>query len=327
MRLLISLSIALASTAAAQAPLPAPTKPAADSVAASYVPHRVYDTRNKRFTDFESMLADVMYADVVFLGEQHDDPITHRLEAATLEGLTRRRGNIVLALEMFERDAQKPLDDYLAGRVSEKDFLAVSRPWPRYATDYRPMVEFARWYRWPVIAGNVPRRDASAVARAGLPMLDTLNATERAFIATDLNCPHDAYFDRFAKTMGDMSGHGPGPAPTKEALAAQLERIYQAQCVKDETMGESVARAFAAAPPRALVLHVNGSFHSDYRQGTAARAQARLKDKRVSVVSFMPVDDLDKADGRNDRAIGDYIIFTLKPPAPAAAAAAAAAKP
>ena len=46
----------------------APVKPAVDSVQASYVPHRVYDTRNKRFTDFESMVADLMYADVVFLG-------------------------------------------------------------------------------------------------------------------------------------------------------------------------------------------------------------------------------------------------------------------
>ncbi len=311
----------LASIAQAQTAVPAPATPGIDAIPASYVPHRVYDTRNKRFTDFETMLSEIVYSDVVFLGEQHDDPGTHRLEAATLEGLTRRRGNIVLALEMFERDVQKPLDFYLAGRMSEADFLKNARPWPRYMTDYRPMVEFAKWYKWPVIAGNIPRRDASAVARASLTMLDTLNATERAWIAKDLACPHDAYFDRFKETMGDMSGHGPGsgPALSDSAKAAQLDRIYQSQCSKDETMGESIARAFAAAPPRALVLHVNGSFHSDYRQGTAARAQSRLKNKVVSVVSFMPVEDLDKADGKKDRSIGDYIVFTLKPPAPAPA--------
>ncbi len=307
--------VLFAAAAGAQAPVPAPVAPTAGAPPASYVPDRVYDTHAKRFIDFESMLAQLMYADVVFLGEQHDDPGTHRLEAATLEGLTRRRGNIVLALEMFERDVQQPLDDYLAGRISETAFLALSRPWPRYATDYRPLVEFARWYRWPVIAGDIPRRDASAIARAGLTVLDTISATERAFIATNLNCPHDAYFDRFKRAMGDMSGHGPGSgaALTEEAKAAQLERVYQSQCSKDETMAESIARAYAAAPPRALVLHVNGAFHSDYRQGTAARAQSRLKDKLVSVVSFIPVGDLDKADGRNERSIGDYIVFTLKP--------------
>ena len=41
---------------------------------ASYVPHRVYDTKKKRFTDFEAMTADLARANVIFFGEQHDDP-------------------------------------------------------------------------------------------------------------------------------------------------------------------------------------------------------------------------------------------------------------
>src|SRR3974377_370665 len=90
----------------------------ADSLRPSYVPQRVWDTHHKKFIDFESMLADAAAADALFLGEQHDDPATHRLEAATLEGLARRRGNLVLAMEMFERDVQPTLDDYLAGRSS-----------------------------------------------------------------------------------------------------------------------------------------------------------------------------------------------------------------
>src|SRR5437867_1595945 len=45
----------------------------------SYVPHRVYDAKEKRFTDFEAMVADLSRADIVFIGEQHDDPSTHRL--------------------------------------------------------------------------------------------------------------------------------------------------------------------------------------------------------------------------------------------------------
>jgi uncharacterized iron-regulated protein len=295
------------------AQLPAAPKP--DSAApATYTPHRVYDTKKKQFTDFETMLADVMYADVVFLGEQHDDPITHRLEAATLEGLTRRRGNIVLAMEMWERDVQTGLDAYLADKTTEADFLKNARPWPRYATDYRPMVEFAKRYKWPVIAGNIPRRLASAVAKAGLSVLDTIPKTDRAWVAAQLSCPHDDYYKRFAATMGDMSGHGPGGKPmSKEEADQMLERIYQSQCSKDETMGESIARAMAAAPPRALVLHVNGSFHSDYRFGTASRAQDRLKDKSVKVISFAPVADLDKADGKEMRALGDYVVFTLAP--------------
>lgn len=286
----------------------------ADSVAASYTPHRVYDTRHKRFIDFETMLASLIYSDVVFLGEQHDDPNTHRLEAATLEGLTRRRGNLVLALEMFERDVQGSLDGYLAGRMSESDFLASARPWARYGTDYRPMVEFARRYRWPVVAGNVPRRLASYVGRRGLEGLDTLSAADRAFVAREFDCPHDSYFVRFAKEVGDLASHGGGKELGPDDKRMMLERMYQAQCVKDETMGEAIATAIAAAPPRVLVLHVNGAFHSDYGSGTAERTKRRLLGKRVAVVSFVPVSDLDAADGKPVRGLGDYVVFTLGSP-------------
>ncbi len=298
-----------------QLPLDSIHSVAAPVVQAAYAPHRVYDTHAKRFTDFEVMLADLIYADVLFLGEQHDDPLTHRLEIATLEGLARRRSNVVLALEMFERDVQRPLDDYLASRIPEADFLAASRPWPRYSTDYRPLVEFARLWKWPVIAGNVPRRLASMVSRTGLAGLDSLSPADRLLVARQLNCPHDEYFDRFAKTIGDMPSHSGGDRPqTAEEKRVTMDRVYQAQCIKDETMGESIATAFAAAPPRPLVVHVNGAFHSDYRLGTADRAQRRMRGKRVAVVSFVPVADLDTADGRSLRKLADYVVFTLAPP-------------
>jgi uncharacterized iron-regulated protein len=287
-----------------------------DSVAPSYVPNRVYDTKHRRFIDFEAMLAASTGADVLFLGEQHDDLATHRLEAATLEGLARRRGNIVLALEMFERDVQPALDDYLGGRAAEHDFLAAARPWPRYVTDYRPMVEFARASNWRVVASDVPRRLASLVARRGLTtILDSISATDRAFAARELECPHDGYFARFARTMADMPSHsGDSTKESAAEKAATIERVYQAQCIKDETMSESVARAFGAAPPRALVVHVNGAFHSDYGLGTAERVKRRLHGKRVLVVSFVPVRDLDTADGRAQHTLADYIVYTLAPP-------------
>ena len=284
---------------------------ALDSGAAEYVPHRVYDSRHRRFTDFETMLADLKTVDVLLLGEQHDDAGTHRLELAVLEGLARRRSNVVLALEMFERDVQSHLEDYIRGSTAEPDFLAASRPWPRYPTDYRPLVEFARAWHWPVIAGNVPRRIASLVARRGLEGLDSLSSADRLLVARDIRCPHDEYFDRFAKTMGDMSGHPGAGAMTAEEKRAALERVYQAQCVKDETMGEAIATAFTAAPARALVVQVNGAFHSDHRLGTASRAQQRLPGKRVAVVSFVPVADLDAVEGDPNRKVGDFIVFTL----------------
>ena len=70
----------------------------------SYTPHRVFDSRKKRFIDFETLAQRLAAADLVFVGEQHNDPATHRMELAILEGIARRRDSVVLA-EMMDIDA------------------------------------------------------------------------------------------------------------------------------------------------------------------------------------------------------------------------------
>jgi uncharacterized iron-regulated protein len=95
----------------------------------NWAPHRVYDAQHRRFSDFETPAAEAVRADAVLLGEQHDYPGTHRMELALLQAVARRRGNVVLTLEMFERDVQPILNQYLAGTVAEDVFLAGSRPW------------------------------------------------------------------------------------------------------------------------------------------------------------------------------------------------------
>jgi hypothetical protein len=80
-------------------------------------------------------------------------------------------------------------------------------------------------------------------------------------------------------------------------------------------MGESVAQAYetaAAGGKRPLVVHFNGSFHSDYSEGTAARARRRLPGKRVVVLSVLPVASLDRlSPSKDDRKRADYLIYTI----------------
>jgi uncharacterized iron-regulated protein len=109
---------------------------------------------------------------------------------------------------------------------------------------------------------------------------------------------------------------------TAEEKRQMTERFYFAQCVKDETMGESVANAIrSAAAPRPLVVHFDGAFHSDYGMGTAARAERRLKGKTIKIVTMVPVADLDRLKPtKDDRKMADYLVYTIRPPKAADAA-------
>jgi uncharacterized iron-regulated protein len=314
---LLVLGTVFALTAGGQTPAPAPAQPTSappqTHATPGYVPERVFDTRRKAFIDFESMLADLARADVILVGEQHDDPNTHRLEAAILQGLLRRRVGVTVSLEMFERDVQSWLDNYLSGALDEQTFLKGSRPWPRYGTDYRALVETARAHGWPVIASNIPRRLASEVAKGGAAALAKATSEAPALVAKAVQCPHDAYFERFSSTMNAHPAPG-AEKKSEEEKRATTERYYLSQCLKDETMAESIVAAFErqAGRPGAIV-HYNGAFHSDFGGGVAERVRRRLPGRRVAIVSMLPVQDIDtlSPDGE-ELTRAEYLVYTVK---------------
>ncbi len=281
------------------------------SVAPAPVPnasHRVVDAGNGRTISFAAMADAAAKADVVFFGEQHDDDETHRAELALLEAIGQRRTKVVLSLEMFERDVQAVVSSYLGGTIGDSAFRAQSRPWPNYAADYRPLVELAKARGWPVVASNIPRRLASAVSRRGLVAVDSMTPSDRAFVARDLLCPRDdKYYTNFLEVMG--AGHG-GAAGTD--ARSTMDRFYEAQCAKDETMAESIVEARAAAGSGAIVVHFNGAFHSDFGLGTASRVRRRLPRAKTVVVSAVPTPTPGTADATGFLDRGQFIILALR---------------
>lgn len=264
------------------------------------------------------MIERLSRADVVFFGEQHDDPETHRAEAELLDAIGKSGRPVVLSLEMFERDVQGTLDDYLAGRASESEFLARSRPWERYATDYRKLIELAKTRHWRVVAANVPRPLAAAVGRKGLAALDTLTVSERRNAAREHVCPMDDYHARFMESMQTHSAP-PGSSPPGPATSgadslptAMAERFYLAQCVKDEAMAESIVDARVASPSNAIVVHFDGAFHSDYSQGTVARVKRRQPGWTLAVVTAIPVADPGIAPIVTQSGKADFVIYTRR---------------
>ncbi len=252
-------------------------------------------------------------ADVVFFGEQHDDDETHRAELALLAAIGERRGKVVLSLEMFERDVQPVLDAYLAGSMSEVDFRAQSRPWPNYEADYRPLVELAKAKRWPVVAANVPRRLASTVSRRGLPAVDSLPGVDRGYVARDLQCPKDKYYENFVAVMsGGHGGAGGATPPAPSGARSMTDLFYESQCVKDETMAESIVAAREKAGNDAIIVHFNGAFHSDFGLGTAARVSRRIPAGKTVVVSAVPTPDPLKAKAAEFLDRGQFIILALR---------------
>lgn len=215
--------------------------------------------------------------DVLFLGEQHDDRTGHALELRILEAIAARHP-VVLALEMFETDVQIVLDEYASGLVDERSFLAASRPWGNYTADYAPLVDFAKARGAAVVASNAPTRYVRLVTRDGLSALAHLTADARTLLPPDVAEPSDTLAARFVALMTRLgAAHGSGGPTPHEMLAGQN--------LRDATMAWSIARA-RAAHPEAVVVHVNGSFHSADRLGIPEHL-ARVRPETRAVVVTM----------------------------------------
>lgn len=245
-------------------------------------------------------------ADVVFLGELHDNTEGHAVQLALTRGLADARGSMIVSMEMFERDAQRRLDLYLDGVLEEDEFIEGVRHWSNYEQHYRGAVELARERGFPVVAANVYRPIASRVARKGLAA-----GIGDPWAAKTVDVSDGEYKRRFVELMSEGHGSHGGEAPTGE----QLDRIFASQCIKDDTMAESIALALdAAADPKPIVVHWNGRFHSDFGLGTVERLRRRLPDLNIAVVSMVVSDNIDRDLEGEEINQGHFVIIV--PPEP-----------
>jgi uncharacterized iron-regulated protein len=240
--------------------------------------------------------------DAVFLGEEHDDAVSHAIEAELFRravGAYSPNRRVALSLEMFERDVQVVIDEYLHSLISENHFLLSSRPWPNYKTDYRPLVELAKERHLDVVAANAPRRYVNMVSRGGRDSLNGLSKQAKTWIAPlPYPDPSSAYADKFRKLMGSSGDPN-----------AQNAQAVFSQALWDATMANSVAN-YLKSNKDALVIHLNGGFHSESRLGTVEQLLNYRPKIRVMVVTIRSAEDFQKFDPSSQTGIGDYVILT-----------------
>ncbi len=251
-------------------------------------------------------MADVLKAaaasDAIFLGELHDDAVGHAIQAeifrqVVAQNMAERK--IALSLEMFERDVQIVVDEYLSGLITENHFLLSSRPWGNYKWDYRPLVELAKEKRLPVIAANAPRRYINMVSRNGRSSLDGLSKDAKKWLPPlPYAEPSATYATKFKALMG----------PSPEAQMG-IDKILASQSLWDASMAHAVAN-FLKKNKKGLVVHLNGGFHTESRLGTVEHLLKYRSKAKVTVVTLRYEDDFKTFDKAKHTDLGDFVILT-----------------
>ena len=253
---------------------------------------RIY-TKDGKKTSWKKLLKKAAKADVVFFGEEHNNNVAHWLELKLTEDLYRlKNGKIILGAEMFERDNQQAITDYVEGKIDAKQLDSLARLWPNFKRDYKPLLDFARKHHLPFVATNIPRRYASMVYKKGFESLDSLSAKEKEWIAP-LPVAYDPELSQYKKMTEMTGGHGHGG-----------ENLPKAQAVKDATMAYFIAQNLK---PGYTFIHFNGSYHSAFDQGILWYLRRLKPDVKILTIETVSQDDITRLDDEH-KGTADFII-------------------
>ncbi len=273
--------------------------------------YRIYSVEAGREVTLQDIANDMENHEVLFFGEEHNDSVTHYLEMRMLETLAKTYQNeVALSMEMFDRDVQTVMNEYLTGDIREKNFLKDSRAWSNYK-DYKPMVEFAKKNKLDVICANAAGRYTNLVGRKGQDALMALSEDSYDNFAP---LPYDtASGGYYEKLMGLTSHDASASKDTTKKPAPMMSmggfNMIMSQSLWDATMAYSIAQ-YLRKHRGIKVLQVNGRFHSDERFAVVTQLTNYRPRTKMLVISTGSDEAFPTIDWEQYKHLGDYIIIT-----------------
>jgi uncharacterized iron-regulated protein len=201
---------------------------------------------------------------IVYVGEYHDRFAHHNVQLEVIKGLYKKNKKIAVGMEMFQRPFQKSLDDYIAGRIDEREFLKRSEYFKRWGFDYnlyKPILDFAVQEKIPVVALNIQREIVDKVSRGGI---DSLSEMEKKEIPSQMDFSDNEYRDRLREVFLRHNNSG----------EKNFDFFYQSQILWDETMSMSVDEFLRKNPDYQMVVLAGGG-HIQYGSGIPKRTFRR----------------------------------------------------
>lgn len=256
--------------------------------------YKFYDSTGDE-SSFKKLVTKALDADIVLFGELHNNPINHWLQLELTKAMYEKAGdNLIMGAEMFEADNGLIVNEYLKGKVKDRNFEAEARLWPNYKTDYKPLLQFARDSSVRFIATNIPRRYASLVNKEGFEGLDALENDAKKFIAP-LPVSYDPELSGYKSMLSMMEGSD-----------HVNENLPKAQAIKDATMAHFILKNLK---PGDKFIHFHGTYHSDNYQGIMWYLKQARPDLKILTISSAEQDDISSVSDDN-KGKADFILLT-----------------
>ena len=242
---------------------------------------------NGQPTDWESVNKAILSSRVIYVGELHHRFDHHLNQLALLRTVHQTHPDVSIGVEWFQKPFQSELDLYLAGDLTETELLEQTEYFDRWGYDFRmlrPVLQYARQHRIPIIALNTDVRLTQKVSRMGL---EGLSEAERAQLPRVISPPSAEELSEL-KTI--FSYH-------TNMSEDHLNRFVTIQRIWDLTMSDGIVAQLSAHPEQTMLVFAAEHHLSEGRAIPAEVARQR-PDWSTSVVHSR--ETLQEDTGRND---------------------------
>ena len=257
-----------------------------------------WDVGGQRILPFAEVLQQAGAADIVLLGETHDNPEHHAIELAILDALaTMRTGTLVL--EQYDLEQQPALDAIARSGDSDMARLAALErlmpagwEWP----GYQPLLATAVRLGLPVVAANASRATLRQVSKEGFAVLGPGRGMQLG-LDTDWSPARQSLLS--SEIAEGHCGSLPAPAVTAIALA---------QRARDALMADRIL-----AQPSKPVIAILGRGHVRRDLAVPFYLQQRVGNRRFISVGLVEAGDSAAATDYEKSSLGalyDFIVFT-----------------
>ncbi len=186
-------------------------------------------------------------ADVVYVGETHDDATHHEYELELIRGLLQRKMKFAIGWEMFDETQQSSIDAWASHKISLKELLVKAdfqERWGIYSPVYEQILRTTEKANIHNLALNAPPGLARKIARG-----EPLTAEEMTMLPVGFIADAGAY-----KNFVSLIGEHPGVKETDR------RRYFEAQNVWDQTMASRILE-FKRRNPKVKLVVLTGRGH------------------------------------------------------------------
>lgn len=238
--------------------------------------HLVFKVQSGGTLDMDSLVAELRNADIVTIGEQHDNRAHHAVQLNVIRALHEADIPVAVGFEMFGTRSQGELDAWVAGRSSESDLFEIySRDWQiNLYPLYKDIFFYAREHQLPMLGLNVDREIVSQVARKGFASLNEEQRGKIRVVACNIDLEYQEILNR---VIGQKGG-------SKELF----KRFCEAQVVWDTAMAIN-AIEYAEAKQDTVVVILAGNFHA-WNRGIPYQVRLRTEGK-LKTKAILPASD------------------------------------